>query len=79
MLLISDGRAATALNGNQCRIVALNIARRNAGDSGLYRLQIVPLPAVMTGSPLFCLDIFHHFDFKIPLSQQLFEPGVLAL
>jgi hypothetical protein len=30
-------------------------------------------------SPLFSRDLLHHFDFQLPLRQQLLEPGILLL
>jgi hypothetical protein len=47
----------------------LNTTKQSVDGLGLDKLQIVPSPAVLTGSPLFCLDFLHHLDFQIPLSQ----------
>jgi hypothetical protein len=76
VLLTSADPGAIALTDSQYLIAVSNTARPSVDDSGLVRSQTVPLPAVPTGSPLFCLNLLHYFDFQIPFSHQLLKPGI---
>ena len=40
-------------------------------------LQIVQPPVAPAGSPLFCLDLLHHFNFQIAFGHQLLQSRVL--
>lgn len=52
-------------------------SRLGAASARAHR-RAGPSPGVPAGSPLFCLNLLHDFDFQIALGQQLFEPGVLV-
>ena len=42
-------------------------------------VQIAQPPAEPAGSPLFCLDFLHHFNFQIALCNQVFTPSEAAV
>jgi hypothetical protein len=58
----SAGRGTRTSTDSESRSVVSNTTRRLAAGSIPDRSRIVPWSALHAGSPLFCLDLLHHFS-----------------
>ena len=84
------GNASVRLHLKQPRCVSW-FSRSQGPSAGLYKgtmpdadsahvpRRTKPWHAVNAGSPLFCLDLFHHLDFEVAFGKKLLQPRVLIL